>query len=60
MSERLVNVDRDTPMLLPVDMRNWVGSDDLVLFVISAVETMKLPALKVNPRGSGSPNILRA
>ena len=55
MSERLVNVDRDTPMLLPVDMRNWVGSDDLVHFVISAVETMKVPSLKVNPRGSGSP-----
>jgi len=34
MPERLVNVDRDTPLLLPVDMRRWVGSDDLVHFVI--------------------------
>jgi len=32
-----------------------VGSeDDLVHFVINAVETMKLPALNVNERGSGS------
>jgi len=55
MSERLVNVDRDTPMLLPVDMRDWVGGEELLHFVISAVETMKLPSLTVNPRGSGSP-----
>jgi len=54
MSERLVNVDRETPMLLPVDLREWVPEDDLVHFVISAVETMNLPALTVNQRGSGS------
>ena len=54
MCERLVNVDRETPMLLPADLREWVPADDLVHFVISAVETMKLPALSVNQRGSGS------
>jgi transposase len=54
MSERLVNVDREPPMLLPADLRKWVPEDDLVHFVISAVETMQLPALSVNQRGSGS------
>jgi transposase len=54
MCEGLVNVDRETPMLLPADLREWVPADDLVHFVISAVETMKLPALSVNQRGSGS------
>ena len=54
MAENLVNVDRDTPMLLPADLRQWVPEDDLVHFVINAVETMKLPALNVNERGSGS------
>ncbi len=54
MCERLVNVDRETPMLLPADLREWVPADDLVHFVIWAVETMKLPALSVNQRGSGS------
>ena len=44
MAENLVNVDRDTPMLLPADLRQWVPEDDLVHFVINAVETMKLPA----------------
>ena len=24
MCERLVNVDRETPMLLPADLREWV------------------------------------
>jgi hypothetical protein len=37
MSERLVNVDRETPMLLPADLRTWVPEDDLVHFVIPAV-----------------------
>jgi transposase len=54
MAERLVNVDRNTPMLLPVDLRDWIPEDDLVHFVIHAVETMELPSLKVNSRGTGS------
>ena len=41
-------------MLLPPDLREWVSQDDLVHFVIEAVEGMKLPGLKVNRRGTGS------
>jgi transposase len=54
MAERLVNVDRDTPMLLPVDLREWVPADDLVHFVIEAVDSMQLPSMAVNRRGTGS------
>jgi len=54
MATRYVDVDRDSPMLLPVDLREWVGPDDLVHFVIEAVEGMNLPCLKVNRRGTGS------
>jgi len=54
MAERLVNVDRETPMLLPVDMRDWVPENDMVHFVISAVEGMELGSVRVNTRGSGS------
>jgi len=54
MGSHFVNVDRDTPLLLPVDLRDWVPPDDLVHFVIEAVEGMKLSGLKVNRRGSGS------
>lgn len=41
-------------MLLPVDLRQWVPENDLVHFVIGAVDTMKLSAVSVNSRGSGS------
>jgi transposase len=54
MSTRLVNIDRNTPMLLPVDLRDWVPEDDLVHFVIAAVDGMKLSGLQVNVRGTGS------
>ena len=54
MASRLVNVDRDTPMLLPVDLRQWVPETDLVHLVIETVDSMRLPSLSVNPRGSGS------
>jgi transposase len=49
-----VNVDRETPMLLPVDMRDWVPEDDLVHFVIAAIDGMQLGSVRVNSRGTGS------
>jgi len=54
MATRFVNVDRETPMLLPPDLREWVPADDMVHFVIEAVAGMNLPMLKVNGRGCGS------
>jgi transposase len=41
-------------MLLPCDLREWIPADDMVHFVIEAVEGMNLTQLKVNHRGSGS------
>jgi transposase len=41
-------------MLLPPDLREWVPEDDMVHFVVEAVEGMNLPTLKINRRGSGS------
>lgn len=51
---KLVNIDRDTPMLLPCDLREWVAADDLVHFVLEAVEGTDLGEARVNERGSGS------
>ncbi len=53
MATRFVNVDRNTPMLLPPDLRDWVGEDDLVHFVIEAVDRLRLEIFQVNHRGSG-------
>ena len=54
MSIRFVNVDRDQRLLLPPDMREWVPDDDLVHFVVGAVEGMDIRSFKVNERGTGS------
>ncbi len=54
MAARFVSVDRETPMLLPPDLREWVPEDDLVHFVIAAVDRLPLEYFKVNWRGSGS------
>jgi len=54
MSYRPVNIDRDTPLLLPPDLRDWVPQDDLVHFVIEVVERVPLGSLRLNHQGSGS------
>lgn len=54
MSQRFVNVDRKTPMLLPPDLREWVRADDPVHFVLEIVEQTPSSAFHVNERGSGS------
>jgi hypothetical protein len=38
MSERFVNIDGETPILFPVDMREWLPEDHLIHFVIEAIE----------------------
>jgi transposase len=53
MSHRFKNVDRQTPMLLPPDLRDWVDEDDLVHFVIEAVEGLPLKNFAVNDKGCG-------
>lgn len=53
MASRFKNIDRDTPLLLPPDLRDWVAEDDLVHFVIAAVERLPLSRFKVNPKGCG-------
>ncbi len=51
---RFVNIDRETPMLLPVDLRDWVGEDHLARFVVELVHELDIRLFKANERGSGS------
>ena len=44
MATRYVNIDRDTPLLLPPDLRDWVPADHLVHFVIDAMATIDVSA----------------
>ncbi len=49
-----VDCDRDQAFLLPPDLRDWIPEDDLVHFVIEAVERVGMSAFKVNHFGTGS------
>jgi transposase len=54
MAARFVNIDHDTPLLLPPDLRDWVGPEHMVHFVMDAVEALDLGAARVNAGGTGS------
>lgn len=54
MSIRLVNIDRNTPMLLPPDLRAWVPENHIVHFILDAVDQLPLERFRLNHRGTGS------
>ncbi len=54
MAVRFINIDHDTPLLLPPDLRDWVPENHLVHFIMAAVDELDLSGAPVNVRGSGS------
>ena len=64
MGARFVNIDRDTPMLLPPDLRDWLPEDHMVHFILDVVQSMDFSGFSVNQRGTGSrqypPSVLLA
>ena len=54
MAARFINLDRQTPMFLPCDLREWVPADHIVHFILDAVEQIPTAHFKVNDRGTGS------
>jgi transposase len=50
----LVNIDHDTPLLLPPALRDWVPEDHLVHFIMEAAGLLDLSTAHVNHRGTGS------
>lgn len=53
MPARFVNIDHDTSLLLPPDLRDWVPEDHRVHFMKDAVGLLDLSAARVNHRGGG-------
>jgi Transposase and inactivated derivatives len=51
---KFVNIDHDTEMLLPPNLREWVPEGHLVHFVMDAVELLDVREASVNQRGTGS------
>ena len=54
MPARFVNIDRQTPMFLPCDLRQWVPEGHIVHFILDAVDQMPTAHFHVNHRGTGS------
>ena len=54
MAAKFINIDRDTPMMFPPDLREWLPEDSMVHFIIDAVEMLDLQSFSINHRGSGS------
>ena len=50
---KYININRDTPRLLPPDLRDEVPTNHLVHFVINAMEAIDVSAAPVNERGTG-------
>jgi hypothetical protein len=55
---RFRNIDRETRLLFPEDMRDWVAEDSIVHFIIEAVEAAGEAGYHENPKGSGSEQFL--
>src|SRR5680860_770060 len=53
MAQNFLTCDRDQPLLLPPDLREWLPEDHLVWFVIEAVEELDLEAFYAAYRSDG-------
>jgi len=53
MATRFINIDRQSPMLMPPDLRDWLPANHIARFIVALVEQFDLSSFKVNRRGSG-------
>ena len=54
MSVHFVNIDRETPMLFPPDLKEWLPENSMVYFIVDAVEQLDIKQFLINERGTGS------
>ena len=54
MPARFIDLDRQTPMFLPYDLREWVPEGHIVHVILEAVEQIPTAHFRINHRGSGS------
>jgi transposase len=53
MPQNFLTCDRDQPLLLPPDLRDWLDEDHLAWFVIEAVEELDLESFFASYRADG-------
>ena len=54
MARRLVSIDRETPLLMPPSIQEWVAWDDMARFILESLEAVAEGSCHYNWRGSGS------
>lgn len=54
MARRLVNVDRETPLLLPPSIQEWLPHDDMARMVVDASTLVSESEMRFNWKGCGS------
>ena len=54
MAARFVHLDRQTPMFLPCDLRDWLPAKQVVHFILDAVEQIPTAHFHGNHHGTGS------
>lgn len=59
MAHNFLSCDRDQPMLLPPDLRDWLDDDHLVWFVIDAVSELDLEPFYAAYRTDGHGRAVR-
>jgi transposase len=53
MPQNFLTCDRDQPMLLPPDLRDWLPEDHLAWFVIEAIEELDIEPFYISYRADG-------
>ena len=53
MPQNFLTCDRDQPLLLPPDLRDWLPEDHLAWFVIEAIEELDLEPFYASYRADG-------
>jgi len=53
MAQNFLSCDRDQPLLLPPDLRDWLDEDHLAWFVIEAIEELDLEPFYASYRADG-------
>ena len=54
MAKRLVNIDRETPLLLPPAIQEWIPHDDMARLVVDAAALVSENEMRFNWKGCGS------
>ena len=54
MAARYISIDRQSPLLMPPDLRDWLPENHIARFIVELVESFNASSFEINDRGTGS------